>query len=59
MYTKRSLATLQKALDKLSEGFTSLPAFEQAMPAEMPDFNQYTIVMKISRTQYHSVGGCS
>src|SRR6185437_15431931 len=33
MYNKQSLAILQKALDKLSEGFAGLPYFEQEMPA--------------------------
>jgi len=35
MYNKTSLAILQKALDKLSEGFASLPSFEQEIPSEM------------------------
>jgi tyrosine decarboxylase / aspartate 1-decarboxylase len=34
MNTKTSLGLLQKALDKLSEGFAHLPPFEQEMPAE-------------------------
>lgn len=34
MYNKQSLVLLQKALDKLSEGFASLPSFEVEMPAE-------------------------
>ena len=34
MYNKQSLAVLQKALDKLSEGFADLPAFEQEIPKE-------------------------
>jgi len=33
MYNKQSIQLLQKALDKLSEGFAGLPAFEQEMPA--------------------------
>lgn len=32
MYNKQSLAVLQKALDKLSEGFAGLPPFEMEMP---------------------------
>jgi tyrosine decarboxylase / aspartate 1-decarboxylase len=32
MYNKQSLSILQKALEKLSEGFTSLPPFEQEIP---------------------------
>jgi tyrosine decarboxylase/aspartate 1-decarboxylase len=32
MYNKESLPLLKKALDKLSEGFTSLPFFEQKIP---------------------------
>src|SRR5664279_29666 len=32
MYNKQSFVILQKALDKLSEGFASLPAFEQKVP---------------------------
>lgn len=35
MYNKQSLAILQKALDKLSEGFYSLPSFEQEIPGEV------------------------
>jgi len=35
MYNKESLTILQKALDKLSEGFTVMPAFEQPIPAEL------------------------
>ena len=31
MYNKQSLEVLQKALDKLSEGFSNLPPFEQEM----------------------------
>lgn len=34
MYTKTSLQLLQTALDKLSEGFAGLPAFQQEIPAE-------------------------
>ncbi len=34
MYNKQSLVVLQKALDKLSEGFAGLPAFEQEIPVE-------------------------
>ncbi len=34
MYNKQSLTVLQKALDKLSEGFAELSAFEQQIPAE-------------------------
>ena len=37
MYTKQSLATLQKGLDKLSEGFADLPAFQQQIPAEVEE----------------------
>ena len=33
MYQKQSLILLQKALDKLTEGFTGLPHFEQSIPA--------------------------
>jgi tyrosine decarboxylase/aspartate 1-decarboxylase len=33
MYNKQSLAILQKALDKLAEGFAGLPFFEQEIPA--------------------------
>jgi glutamate/tyrosine decarboxylase-like PLP-dependent enzyme len=32
MYSKKSLIILQKALDKLSEGFANLPFFEQDVP---------------------------
>ena len=32
MYTKQSLVVLQKALDKLSEGFADLPPFKPDMP---------------------------
>src|ERR1044071_578133 len=32
MYSKKSLIILQKALDKLSEGFGNLPFFEQDFP---------------------------
>ena len=32
MYNKKSLIFLQKALDKLSEGFNDLPAFESDIP---------------------------
>jgi hypothetical protein len=32
MYTKQSLAVLQKALEKLSEGFADLPPFKLDMP---------------------------
>ena len=32
MYNKKSLILLQKALDKLSEGFNDLPAFESDIP---------------------------
>jgi len=35
MYNKESLTILQKALDKLSEGFTAMPAFEQSIPVEL------------------------
>lgn len=35
MYNKQSLAILQKALDKLSEGFSSLPSFKQEIPGEV------------------------
>jgi tyrosine decarboxylase / aspartate 1-decarboxylase len=34
MYNKQSLVLLQKALDKLSEGFADLPPFEPEMPGE-------------------------
>ena len=34
MNNKKSLTILQKALDKLSEGFTNLPFFEQELPIE-------------------------
>jgi glutamate/tyrosine decarboxylase-like PLP-dependent enzyme len=34
MYNKQSLVILQKALDKLSEGFSNLPPFETDIPAE-------------------------
>lgn len=34
MYNKQSLIILQKALDKLAEGFDDLPAFEQEIPAD-------------------------
>lgn len=34
MYNQQSLILLQKALDKLSEGFAGLPPFEQDLPAE-------------------------
>jgi glutamate/tyrosine decarboxylase-like PLP-dependent enzyme len=34
MYNKQSLPILQKALDKLTEGFAGLPAFEQEIPAD-------------------------
>ena len=37
MYNKQSLAILQKALDKLSEGFADLPSFEQEIPAEVEE----------------------
>ena len=37
MYNKHSLAVLQKALDKLSEGFANLPSFEQEMPGEVEE----------------------
>jgi len=35
MYNKQSLQILQKALDKLAEGFAGLPAFEQEIPTEV------------------------
>ena len=35
MYNKKSLPLLQKALDKLSEGFSGLPPFEQEIPHEV------------------------
>ncbi|MEP7323974.1 MAG: aminotransferase class I/II-fold pyridoxal phosphate-dependent enzyme [Saprospiraceae bacterium] len=35
MYNKPSLLILQKALDKLSEGFDHLPSFEQKIPDEL------------------------
>ena len=35
MYNKQSLAILQKALDKLSEGFSNLPSFDQEIPGEV------------------------
>lgn len=35
MYNKQSLIVLQKALDKLSEGFAHLPPFEQEMPVDV------------------------
>jgi len=34
MYKKQSLTILQKALDKLSEGFADLPPFDQEIPGE-------------------------
>ena len=37
MYNKQSLSLLQKALDKLSEGFANLPSFEQAIPDEVEE----------------------
>lgn len=37
MYNKQSLAILQKALDKLSDGFTNLPPFEQEIPGEVEE----------------------
>lgn len=37
MYNKQSLELLQKALDKLSEGFTGLPSFNQEIPAGVED----------------------
>jgi tyrosine decarboxylase / aspartate 1-decarboxylase len=35
MYNKQSLVILQNALDKLSEGFSNLPSFEQEIPGEV------------------------
>ena len=35
MYNKQSLAILKKALDKLSEGFSNLPSFEQEISSEV------------------------
>ncbi|MBS1600210.1 MAG: aspartate aminotransferase family protein [Bacteroidetes bacterium] len=35
MYNKQSLTILQKALDKLSEGFSHLPSFEQEIPDDV------------------------
>lgn len=35
MYNKESLAILQKTLDKLSEGFSNLPSYEQEIPGEV------------------------
>ncbi len=35
MYNKKSLPLLQKALEKLSEGFSGLPPFEQEIPGEV------------------------
>ena len=35
MYNKQSLVILQKALDKLSDGFSNLPPFEQEIPNEV------------------------
>jgi tyrosine decarboxylase / aspartate 1-decarboxylase len=37
MYKKESLVVLQKALDKLSEGFANLPSFEEEMPGEVEE----------------------
>ena len=37
MYNKQSLTILQKALDKLSEGFAHLPSFEQEIPVEVEE----------------------
>src|SRR5450432_389117 len=37
MYNKQSLVILQKALDKLSEGFSDLPLFEQEIPGEVEE----------------------
>lgn len=37
MYNKQSIAFLQKALDKLSEGFKDLPHFENDLPSETED----------------------
>jgi tyrosine decarboxylase / aspartate 1-decarboxylase len=37
MYNKQSLGVLQKALDKLSEGFANLPAFKPEMPGEVEE----------------------
>src|ERR1044072_8312049 len=37
MYNKHSLAILQKALDKLSEGFHHLPSFEPEIPNEVEE----------------------
>ena len=37
MYNKKSLPVLQKALDKLSEGFSNLPEFEQVFPDQVEE----------------------
>jgi tyrosine decarboxylase/aspartate 1-decarboxylase len=37
MYNKQSLTVLEKALDKLSEGFDHLPPFEQEMPNDVEE----------------------
>jgi len=37
MYNKQSLTVLEKALDKLSEGFDHLPPFQQEMPKDVEE----------------------
>src|SRR5215204_2253016 len=37
MYNKQALSILQKSLEKLSEGFTHLPPFENEIPVEMEE----------------------
>jgi len=37
MYNKQSLPILQKALDKLAQGFSNLPSFEQEVPDEVEE----------------------
>jgi tyrosine decarboxylase / aspartate 1-decarboxylase len=54
MYNKQSIVVLQKALDKLSEGFAHLPHFEQEMPAEVePILLQVAEKMKDNFPYHH------
>jgi tyrosine decarboxylase/aspartate 1-decarboxylase len=54
MYNKQSLIVLQKALDKLSEGFAHLPPFEQEMPVDVePILLQVAEKMKDNFPYHH------
>ena len=53
MYSKHSLAILEKALDKLSEGFSQLPPFSQPIPVETEEILMQVAERMQNNFPYH------